>query len=466
MGKSKVEDIIKNLKKMEVDDILTFMVQTMGIKQLRQCIHSIVDKKTPHQIEEIQRVSESSKKSVRSSGSESSQESVRSSGSESSQESVRSSDEKNKIVRGPEEFCKKSEFERLQLDEVPVRGDGNCQFRAIAVLLNMEEEKWREVKKELLDHFNNNTASYMAIFHTDDIFNNTKNILTTDEEWGDETTIRVAELCYGIQIDIWNEKSGSLLIGTISEHPFIHKHTILYNGYSHYNASNDPANSNSMKDMNRKLKSENKNIRVIAEYNKDGKKRYFCISYKKRTWKIKVVKIDKSDPGIKAYLINDKTIDKSEVIGETYLEPTEDEIKSALETVEVEKDSMKQTGQSFGKGMVGAKGNKFLESTQKYAALKNMYIVGARLVKPRKYMFLTYRFDVGKKKWVSAKNGKLLGRWLSVRQIKNMKAYKGKVSKECIKSFMSLNYLYPNMNNKNDILLKPLKPSYFGVVKK
>jgi len=97
--------------------------------------------------------------------------------------------------------------------------------------------------------------------------------------------------------------------------------------------------------------------------------------------------------------------------------------------------------------------------------LKNMYIVGARLVKPRKYMFLTYRFDVGKKKWVSAKNGKLLGRWLSVRQIKNMKAYKGKVSKECIKSFMSLNYLYPNMNNKNDILLKPLKPRYFGVVK-
>jgi len=137
-------------------------------------------------------------------------------------------------------------------------------------------------------------------------------------------------------------------------------------------------------------------------------------------------------------------------------------IKSELKKAQ---QSIKPTGSSFGKGMVSAKGNKFLESTQKYAALKNMYIVGARLVKPRKYMFLTYRFDVGKKKWVSAKNGKLLGRWLSVRQIKNMKAYKGKVSKECIKSFMSLNYLYPNMNNKNDILLKPLKPRYFGVVK-
>jgi hypothetical protein len=464
MGKSKVEDIIENLKKMNVDDILTFMVQTMGTKQLRQCINSIVDKKTPLQIEEIQMVSESSKKSVRSSGSESSQESVRSSGSESSQESVRSSDGENKKVRGPEEFCKKSEFKQLQLEEVPVKGDGNCQFRAIAVLLNMEEEKWREVKKELLDHFNENTLDYRDIFVDEDIFKNTKKTLMTDGEWGEEPTIRVAERCYGIQIDIWNEKTGSLLIGTRSEHPFLDKHTILYNGYSHYNASNDPVNSNNMKDMNRKLKSENKNIRVIAEYKKDGKKRYFCITYKRSIWKIKEVKTDSDSEPIKKYLINDKTIVNSDVIDGPYVEPTEDEIKSALE--KVKNVSVNQTSQSFGKGMVSAKGNKFLESTQKYAALKNMYIVGARLVKPRKYMFLTYRFDVAKKKWVSAKNGKLLGRWLSVRQIKNMKAYKGKVSKECIKSFMSLNYLYPNMNNKNDILLKPLKPRYFGVVKK
>jgi hypothetical protein len=434
----------------------------MGTKQLKQCIHSIVDKKTTPQIEEIQRVSEGSQKSessqesVRSQKSESSQESIR------SQESVRSSDGKKKKVRGRETFCNKPEFKNLQLEEVTVIGDGNCQFRAIAVLLNMDENNWKDVKKNLLDHFNEEKEFFKNLFPLQAVFDDTKKILMTDGEWSIEPVIRVAEHCYGIQIDIWNEESGTLFTGTKTEHPFINKHTILYNGSSHYNASNDPVNTNSMKYMNRKLKSNNKDIRVIAEHMHDGQKKYFCISYRNGKWDIKKVKKKKeSDPDINTFLITDKTIDKSAVIDEI-VEPTEDEIKSALKKAQ---QSIKPIGSSFGKGMVSAKGNKFLESTQKYAALKNMYIVGARLVKPRKYMFLTYRFDVGKKKWVSAKNGKLLGRWLSVRQIKNMKAYKGKVSKECIKSFMSLNYLYPNMNNKNDILLKPLKPRYFGVVK-
>ena len=98
---------------------------------------------------------------------------------------------------------------------VPIRGDGNCFFRAIARLLYGDQERHGHVRAELMTFCNINWAKYRFILRKHYPEYNTRdryvNYMGQDAIYGGHPELIAASECYGIPISVYNKASSNFL---------------------------------------------------------------------------------------------------------------------------------------------------------------------------------------------------------------------------------------------------------------
>jgi hypothetical protein len=62
------------------------------------------------------------------------------------------------------------------------KGDGNCGFRSLSHELYNDQDQWKNVKQEMLDHMNQNSDFYCYLFTPDNILKSKQILACRDEE--------------------------------------------------------------------------------------------------------------------------------------------------------------------------------------------------------------------------------------------------------------------------------------------
>lgn len=116
----------------------------------------------------------------------------------------------------PSEDLAKTDYERLRqrlelygLQEKVVRGDGNCQFRAISDQLYGDPERHKEVREQVILQLRNNEALYRDYVADDDGgFEAYLNRMAQDGAWGDHITLQAAADVYCVRFSIISSYPG------------------------------------------------------------------------------------------------------------------------------------------------------------------------------------------------------------------------------------------------------------------
>ena len=184
-NENQVNNVINELKKVQnVEDILSFMVKYMGNKKLRECINNLSDGAQfdfkPSEIGTGFKLPPGKKLPG-----------------------------KKGVVWTTRKFVAntsklKANLIKHKIKELSVKGDGNCQFRSIAVLLGRGQGAWKSVKREMIKCLTDNIENMVGdeIRQEVDALSNAVFILENDGEWGDELTLAIARNCFDINIHI------------------------------------------------------------------------------------------------------------------------------------------------------------------------------------------------------------------------------------------------------------------------
>lgn len=442
---SNVKEVIKKLKaESDINKIMAFLTEFMGHAKLRECINSMSG-------EEIIEMPKSKSKT------------------------------KSKIVAPPKKergavriLPKESPMaEKLKksfgVEETVVKGDGNCQFRSIAVLLGKDSKEWKSVKKQMLECLEQRPEEMLPpeVLEVSEIVNEAKEILSKDGEWGNETTLNIARNCFNMTIHVFDKRGGNPIKDNVKR---ALEGTVVWNG-THYN----PTKQIKTKTKSKPVKSEKAAeiaaalsgyaCAVLAHKLDNKTDKYVVAKFLKNKWSLRVVA--GGDPWLtKTTALKEgscKKIDPSEKM-------TKELAESLLSEAGIEQKYWyteaigSQWESSFGKYNSFGFGK---TDVQKMAANNNFYVVGVRKNK-NKNSYMAYKFDKNKKDWLRTKNKKPKASWVSLETLKKNNSFGSKPTKKCIEKFMSLKELYldpKKFNFKKDTQLPPLKASHFGVIK-
>lgn len=93
---------------------------------------------------------------------------------------------------------------------IPVKGDGNCQFRALAQQLHGGEDPHRSVRARVLQQLKVNADHYAPFVH--EPFARYLERMARDGEWGDHVTLQAASDTFGVQINVFTDMPEAPLV--------------------------------------------------------------------------------------------------------------------------------------------------------------------------------------------------------------------------------------------------------------
>lgn len=93
---------------------------------------------------------------------------------------------------------------------VPVRGDGNCQFRALAQQLYHDEDHHGAARARVLQQLKATPDRYMQF--VDEPFSRYLERLACNGEWGDNVTLQAASDAFGVQIQVFTDMPEAPLV--------------------------------------------------------------------------------------------------------------------------------------------------------------------------------------------------------------------------------------------------------------
>jgi hypothetical protein len=111
--------------------------------------------------------------------------------------------------------------EQLKFTTIPIHGDGNCQFRTVAVALFGDEEKHAIVRADVVSHLLNHPLSVewlraLGVIYAQS-WNAYCNAMSRDKEWGDDISLGAAARHYNVAFVIQNVTTNTqfLLAGVM-----------------------------------------------------------------------------------------------------------------------------------------------------------------------------------------------------------------------------------------------------------
>jgi len=121
-------------------------------------------------------------------------------------------------MKVPEAEYAKTDHERLNerlqaygLKEKVIRGDGNCQFRALADQLYKDSERHVECRRMVMAQMKCDPESY-SVFVPDEEFSDYVARMSRDGTWGDHLTLQAAADAYGVRLCVITSYAESFLI--------------------------------------------------------------------------------------------------------------------------------------------------------------------------------------------------------------------------------------------------------------
>merc|ERR1712039_508043 len=90
-----------------------------------------------------------------------------------------------------------------------MKGDGNCQFRAIAFNLFRSQAHHAAVRKAAVEHMRQNSDFFGILFETGEEFEKYLAGMAKDRTWGDELTLRAIVEAYGCVVHLVTSESAN-----------------------------------------------------------------------------------------------------------------------------------------------------------------------------------------------------------------------------------------------------------------
>lgn len=96
------------------------------------------------------------------------------------------------------------------LKEKKVRGDGNCQFRALADQLFRDQDRHAEIRAAVISQLRRESENY-SVFVPDD-FNAYVREMSQQTTWGDHITLQAASDAYGVAMCVISSYKDNFVI--------------------------------------------------------------------------------------------------------------------------------------------------------------------------------------------------------------------------------------------------------------
>ena len=135
---------------------------------------------------------------------------------------------------GASKACRLSLAQR-DLTEVRVKGDGNCQYRAIAASLWGNEEDWRRVKQAAFGRLRTHSHEYSE-FLPDNSVENYIVEAEYDGQWGDAVSLQAALEALNVSARLIDATAGTVREVCARSHPDLFIDLVYYDQL-HYNAT-------------------------------------------------------------------------------------------------------------------------------------------------------------------------------------------------------------------------------------
>eukprot|EP01064_Diplonema_japonicum_P012632 TRINITY_DN20032_c0_g1_i2.p1 TRINITY_DN20032_c0_g1~~TRINITY_DN20032_c0_g1_i2.p1 ORF type:complete len:347 (+),score=77.67 TRINITY_DN20032_c0_g1_i2:72-1112(+) len=104
-----------------------------------------------------------------------------------------------------------TKINKLDLREVRVGDDGHCQFRSVAFFVKKDQDRYKEVRKEVVTYLKRHHEIYSNFVETD--FPDYCHKMQETKQWGDHVTLVAAANLYNLKIEVIN--SGDAQIRSI-----------------------------------------------------------------------------------------------------------------------------------------------------------------------------------------------------------------------------------------------------------
>ena len=91
-----------------------------------------------------------------------------------------------------------------EVPTIPVAGDGNCFYRTIAVLEYGSQDRWKQVKQEILRFYESGNSDTAGLIKDAGQHQHVRKLLKTANAWAEGPMVRLAEELYGHPIHVIN----------------------------------------------------------------------------------------------------------------------------------------------------------------------------------------------------------------------------------------------------------------------
>lgn len=142
-------------------------------------------------------------------------------------------------VNQPQPQCMKDLCAEYNCEEVQVKADGNCQFRALSLGLYGSEDRHAEVRANIVQHLRENAVSYFQFVEGDKkrVFADYVNRISHDGQWGDEITLAAFVEYYSRGVRVLRDSEKNSVIDHMREGLQEDAIMITYHGKGHYNGA-------------------------------------------------------------------------------------------------------------------------------------------------------------------------------------------------------------------------------------
>lgn len=98
----------------------------------------------------------------------------------------------------------------------PVKGDGNCQFRALSQQLYGDEQYHADLRAQVTKQLQSEPELYQDFVH--EPYADYVSRLARDSQWGDHVTLQAASDALGLQINVFTDVPGAECIEILPRH--------------------------------------------------------------------------------------------------------------------------------------------------------------------------------------------------------------------------------------------------------
>ena len=139
-------------------------------------------------------------------------------------------------VNQPQPQCMKDLCAEYNCEEVQVKADGNCQFRALSLGLYGSEDRHAEVRTNIVQHLRENSERYFQ-FVESEFFADYVNRISLDGQWGDAITLQAFVEYYSRGVRVLSDNEQNPVFDHAFEDSSEDPITITHYGEVHYNGT-------------------------------------------------------------------------------------------------------------------------------------------------------------------------------------------------------------------------------------